>query len=71
MKKATAEIRIRRKMITDAAIFRFLSLQRKAILTWQCVTEARKKNKIKNHFGVTLYYTRTMDKAFSALRLNW
>jgi len=35
------------------------------------VTEARKKNKIKNHFGVTLYYTRTMDKAFSALRLNW
>jgi len=70
LKKATALIKEKRRLMTDAAIFRFLSLQRKALETWKIKVDRYKKDKIKKRFAVALYYTRTLDKAFSALRLN-
>lgn len=70
LRKASLLLKEKRKLMTDAAIFRFLSLQRKALVAWQFKVDGLKKEKIKRHFAVALYYTRTLDKAFSALRLN-
>lgn len=39
-------------------------------MAWQRKVDLLKKEKIKRHFAVALYYTRTLDKALSALRLN-
>jgi hypothetical protein len=70
LRKAATLLKEKRKLMTDAAIFRFLSLQRKALETWKRKVDRDKKEKIKRRFAVALYYTRTLDKAFSAFRLN-
>ena len=57
-------------MSTDAAIFRFLSLQRKGLTILVSHTTKLKKAKIKNHYALTLYYNRMCDKAFTALKVN-
>ena len=57
-------------MQTDAAIFRFLSLQRKGLQQWVAYVAKIRKQKIQKHFALTLYYNRTCDKAFTALKVN-
>jgi hypothetical protein len=58
-----------RKRATESAIFRFLSLQRKALMVWRRRVELWKREKMQGKFALTLYYTRTIDKAFSGLRM--
>ena len=70
LRKAAQLLKEKRRLTTDAAIFRFLSLQRKALVSWQRKVDLLKKERIKRRFAVALYYTRTLDKAFSALGLN-
>ena len=70
LKNAVSHNKALRKMSTDAAIFRFLSLQRKGLQQWVAYIARIRKQKIKRHFALTLYYNRTCDKAFTALKVN-
>lgn len=70
LRRVTQVQKLRRKRETDAAIFRFLSLQRRGLLQWVSFVSKVKRVKIKRHFALTLYYNRMCDKAFTALRVN-
>ena len=70
LKNATINRKAQRKMQTDAAIFRFLSLQRKGLQQWVLYTARNRKAKIQRHYALTLYYNRMCDKAFTALKVN-
>ena len=70
LKNAVAHNKALRKMSTDAAIFRFLSLQRKGLQQWVAYVARVRKQKIQRHFALTLYHNRTCDKAFTALKVN-
>ena len=70
LKNAVLQRKALRKMQTDAAIFRFLSLQRKGLQQWVGYTAKVKRAKIKHHCALTLYYNRMCDKAFTALSVN-
>ena len=63
-------IKLKRKQNTDAAIFRFLSLQRRGYIQWVDYISKMKRVKIKRHYAMTLYYNRMCDKVMTALKVN-
>ena len=70
LKRVTQLAKLKRKKQTDAAIFRFLSLQRRGILQWVSFVSKMKRVKIKRHFALTLYYNRMCDKVMTTLKVN-
>ena len=70
LKRVTDMQKMKRKKQTDAAIFRFLSLQRRGLLQWVSFVSKMKRVNIKRHFSLTLYYNRMCDKVFTALKVN-
>ena len=70
MKRVIRLAKQRRKRQTDAAIFRFLSLQRRGLSQWVNFVTLIKRIRIKRHFSLTLYYNRMCDKVLTALKVN-
>ena len=59
--KNQKEVRVK---ASHAAIFRFLSLQRKALKSIVIYFTQRCRLKIQNNFAMTLYYKHLMTKGF-------
>ena len=56
---------------SHAAIFRFLSLQRKALKSIVIYFTQRCRLKIQNNFAMTLYYKHLLTKGFIGLQINF
>ena len=58
-----------RKRISQAAVFRFLALQKKALHAWASISFKQKEKRIKAHFALKLYFKRLLDKGFTVLNM--
>ncbi len=70
LKRVTLNQKLKRKQQTDAAIFRFLSLQRRGLVQWVSFISKMKRVKIKRQYALTLYYNRVCDKVLTTLKVN-
>lgn len=70
IKKGTFILQHRRKLRHKASIFRFLSLQRKAIQSFKKYKGIVQENTLKNEFAYRFYYSSIIHKSFSCLKIN-
>lgn len=69
IKKGTAYLKERRKMRHKSSIFRFLSLQRKALQGFMKYQTLAMELRVKKEYALRLYYKRMIDLGFSCLRI--
>ena len=67
MKLACRERQQKRKMRTDANIFRFLKLQMKALKSLVLWFTSRRRNVIQMNFAMALYYKQLVKRGFYSL----